>query len=125
MEKILIRVLDYTEYPGVRYKHQVNKDTGQDFYYDMVKPYFQKAIDSDKILEVDLDGTAGYASSFLDESFGNLIYDFDYDKIFKYLNIKSLEEPDWIEIIFEETLVEWKKKKDENQPRKPENSYEN
>lgn len=119
MEKILIRVIDFTEYPGVRYKHQGNNDTGEDFYYEKVKPAFHLAIDQNKILEVDLDGTAGYASSFLDESFGNLVYDFPYDEIIKRLQIKSDEEPDWIDIVENETLVEWKKKKNHNQPRKP------
>lgn len=122
MEKVLIRVIDFTEYPGVRYKHQGDRDTGEDFYYEKVNPSFKQAIEEDKILEVDLDGTAGYASSFLDESFGNLVYDFSYEEITKRLKIKSDEEPDWIEVIFEETLVEWKKKKDDNQPRKVESN---
>ena len=122
MEKIIIRVLDYTEYPGVRYKHQGNKDTGEDFYYDMVKPSFQKACELNKILEVDLDGTAGYASSFLDESIGNLVYDFEYQDILRILKIKSIEEPDWTEIILNETLPEWKRKKDDKHPRKPKNN---
>lgn len=119
MEKILIRVLDFTEYPGVRYKHQGNNDSGEDFYFEKVKPFFQKALDENKVLLVDIDGTAGYASSFLDESFGNLVYDFPYENIIKQLEIKSIEEPDWVDIIFEETLVEWKRKKDDGQPRKP------
>lgn len=119
MEEILIRVIDFTEYPGVRYRHQGNKDTGEDFYYEKIKPSFQQAINEDKTLIVDLDGTAGYASSFLDESFGNLVYDFSYEEVKKRLQIKSNEEPDWIEIIFEQTLIEWNKKKKHNQPRKP------
>jgi len=119
MEKTLIKVIDFTEYPGVRYKHQGDNDTGEDFYYDIIKSSFQLALDENKILEVDLDGTAGYASSFLDESFGNLVYDFEYDKIKNHLKIISFEEPDWVNVIFEETLPEWKRKKDDNQPRKP------
>ncbi len=118
MEKILIRVIDFTEYPGVRYKHQGNNDTGEDFYFEKIKSSFEMAIKQNKSLEVDLDGTAGYASSFLDESFGNLVYDFPFNEVTNRLKIKSDEEPDWIEIIFEETLIEWKKKKDHNQPRK-------
>ncbi|TCK64680.1 uncharacterized protein DUF4325 [Winogradskyella wandonensis] len=120
MEKILIRVIDFTEYPGVRYKHQGNNDSGEDFYYEVIKPAFEKALNQEKILSVDLDGTAGYASSFLDESFGNLVYDFPFEEIKTHLEIKSFEEPDWIDVIFKETLKDWKRKKDENQPRKPE-----
>ena len=119
MEKILIRVIDFTEYPGVRYKHQGNNDTGEDFYYNVVKPSFEKALKENKLLIVDLDGTAGYASSFLDESFGNLVYDFPFEKIKSHLEIRSFEEPDWVDVINNETLTDWKRKKDDDQPRKP------
>lgn len=117
-ELIKIRVLDFAEYPGVRYIEQ-GDDTGEAFYMEIIKPQFQKCIDGDKILEVDLDGTAGYASSFLDECFGNLVYDFDYDEIIKRLKIVSKEESDWEDIIFNETLPEWLRKKNDGQPRKP------
>jgi len=119
MKKILVRVLDFTEYPGVRYKEQGDNDTGEDFYFKIINPSFQKALEENKMLEIDLDGTAGYASSFLDESFGNLVYDFPYNEILSRLVIKSNEEPDWIDIIIKESLVDWKRKKDDNQPRKP------
>lgn len=118
MESITIRVIDFTEYPGVRYIGQ-GDDTGEEFYIEKIKPAFQKCIDEDKSLYVDLDDTAGYASSFLDECFGNLVYDFPYDEIIKRLNIISFQEPDWIDVIFEETLPEWLRKKNEGQPRNP------
>jgi hypothetical protein len=118
MESIKIRVLDFTEYPGVRYIGQ-GDDTGEEFYYKKIKPAFQQCIDEDKSLYVDLDDTAGYASSFLDECFGNLVYDFPYEEIIKRLKIISFQEPDWIDVIFEETLPEWLRKKNEGQPRNP------
>ena len=118
MELIKIKVLDFTEYPGVRYIGQ-GDDTGEQYYYEHIKPSFENCIKENKILVVDLDDTAGYASSFLDECFGNLVYDFDYDQIKKRLKIISTQEPDWIEVIFEETLPEWLKKKNEGEPRKP------
>lgn len=119
MELIKIKVLDFTEYPGVRYIAQ-GEDTGEEFYFAKIKPAFEQCILENKKLVVDLDDTAGYASSFLDECFGNLVYDFDYNEIQKKLQIISTQEPDWINVIFEETLPEWLKKKNIGEPRKPE-----
>ena len=117
MENILIKVLDFTEYPDVRYIEQ-DENSGEQFYYDVVKPNYEKAISENKILLVDLDNTAGYASSFLDEAFGNLVYDFEYKLITNHLKIKSEQEPDWVEIILNEILPSWKKKKEKGNPRK-------
>jgi len=83
-----------------------------------VKPYFQKAVKENKKLVVDLDNTAGYASSFLDEAFGNLVYDFEFDDIKSILKIISNQEPDWKDIILDDILYKWKEKKDRNLPRK-------
>jgi hypothetical protein len=120
MEELKIKVLDFTEYPGPRYIDQ-GEESGEQFYYDIIKPNFEECISSDKYLVVDLDDTAGYASSFLDECFGNLVYDFNYDEIIKRLKIISFQEPDWEEVIFEETLPEWLKKFKNNIDRKPSN----
>lgn len=68
---------------------------------------------------VDLDNTAGYASSFLDEAFGNLAYDFGKQAVLEYLEIISTQEPDWISIIRDETIPEWDEKKRKGIPRKP------
>jgi len=118
MDTIKIRVLDFTEYPGVRYKDQ-GDDTGEDFYYEKIKPTFEKCIRENKKLIVDLDDTAGYASSFLDECFGNLVYDFPYNEIINRLEIITTQEPDWKDVIFEETLPQWLRKLNDGEPRKP------
>jgi hypothetical protein len=120
MEELKIKVLEYSEYPGPRYIEQ-GEDSGEGFYYKIIKPKFQECISTDKILVVDLDDTAGYASSFLDECFGNLVYDFEFEEIKKRLKIISFQEPDWVEVIFEETLPEWHKKLKNNIDRKPSN----
>lgn len=116
--KIVCAVLNYTEYPGPRYQYQGN-NSGEEFYYEIVKKGFAEAIESDKMLEIDLDGTAGYASSFIDESIGNLVFDFELDQINNRLSIVSTVEPDWKDIVFNDIIPEWKKKKDAGSPRKP------
>lgn len=117
MEKILIKVTDFTEYPDVRYRDQ-DEHSGEEYYYDVINPNFKLALSQNKILTVDLDNTAGYASSFLDEAFGNLVYDFDFNSIKNHLDIISTQEPDWKDIILDEILYIWKKKKDTDKPRK-------
>jgi len=44
-------------------------------------------------LEIDLDGTEGYATSFLDEAFGGLARKYGKEKVIKSLVFISYEEP--------------------------------
>lgn len=101
-----LTITDFTEYPGPRYSNQGDK-SGEDFYFNKLNPAFAEALKSEFPLTIVLDGTAGYASSFLDEAFGNLVYDFTLDKVKNKIKIISEEEPDWREMIFNETLPEW------------------
>ncbi len=56
---------------------------------------------------VDLDDTGGYASSFLDEAFGNLVYDFTLANVKKLVEIISSQEPHWKNMIENETYLQW------------------
>ena len=75
MEKITIRVLDFTEAPGPRFINQ-GEHSGELFYVNVLNEKMAQCIREDKELDVLLDGTAGYPSSFLDQAFGELVYDF-------------------------------------------------
>ncbi|MFR9498211.1 MAG: STAS-like domain-containing protein [Rikenellaceae bacterium] len=102
-----IRVLtDFSEYPGPRYIAQ-GKSSGEMFYYEKLNPSFAESVKSGDKLTVVLDGTAGYASSFLDEAFGNLVYDFTLDVVKKHIGIISNDEPHWIDMISNKTFNEW------------------
>mgnify|MGYP003618857013 CR=1 FL=1 len=79
-EVIELKVSSYTEYPGPRYIKQ-GENSGEKFYNDYLSKKFSQAISENKLLNVNLDGTAGYASSFIDEVFGNLLKDFEYKLI--------------------------------------------
>jgi len=85
---------DFGVYPGARYRTD-GPFSGQEFYEDILKPKFQKAwTDSQKIVFIDLDGTFGYASSFISEIFIRLVKDFEDKKaIIKKLEFKSEDEP--------------------------------
>ena len=84
---------DYTPAPGPRYEREGDW-SGELFRKNIFFPLMNQAINEDKMLIVDLDGTAGYGTSFLEEIFGGLIreHNLDYDKILQHLEIKSDEE---------------------------------
>ncbi|NMB81866.1 MAG: DUF4325 domain-containing protein [Ignavibacteria bacterium] len=105
-----LKVKDFTLYPGARYRSD-GKFSGQEFYEDFLKEKFDQVWKiSDKVLLLDLDGTYGYASSFISEVILRLVKDYkDIDKIKSKLKIKSEDEPILKEIIkdrINETNVE-------------------
>lgn len=111
MEKIFFSVArDYTEYPALRHS-TLSEYSGEDFYHSKLNHLFYEALKSEKILVIDLDNTAGYATSFLDEAFGNLVFDFTVEKVRKHLLIISNQEPHWKEMIEKQTFNEWEKRR--------------
>lgn len=116
-QKYIIRVKDFSLSPGPRYINQ-GDDSGESYYHDILNIAFANALSQDTILVVDLDGPDGYASSFLDEAFGNLIYDFGIDAVNKFLEIKSDEEPEWCEMLKNDTYSQWEKRRKNNLPPK-------
>lgn len=94
MESIEIKIArDFSYAPGPRYIEE-GKNSGEKFRQEHLAAAFQKAIFEDKKVIVDLDGTDGYGTSFLEESFGGLIRNdgIPYDEIIKRLEIISKEE---------------------------------
>lgn len=109
-DKIYYSIIDYSQSPGPRYCSQ-GDDSGEDFYHEKLNALFAEAFKNQSVLVVTLDGADGYASSFLDEAFGNLVYDFGAEIVKKYLKIISNDEDIWSTMIFEETLPEWEKRR--------------
>jgi hypothetical protein len=90
---------DFSDTPGPRYSEQ-GEFSGEDFFGQLLLPKFQEAIKRSTTLVVDLDGTEGYASSFLEEAFGGLSRYFnDAAYVRQHLDIISTEEPHWKEKI--------------------------
>jgi len=89
---VTVRVRDFTTTPGARYR--VDGDfSGEEFRDDFLLPAFRTASDTDMIVTVDLDGTHGYATSFLEETFGGLVrVTGDHDAASR-LRIKTADEP--------------------------------
>ncbi len=94
MESIEIKIArDFSYTPGPRYIEE-GKNSGEKFRQEILADTFKQAIADDKKVIVDLDGTDGYGTSFLEESFGGLIRNdgIPYDEIIKRLEIISNEE---------------------------------
>ena len=109
-----LNVIDFTEYPGPRYDEQ-GPESGEKFYVEKLNPLFAKCVKDGKKLVVNLDGTAGFASSFLDEAFGQLTFDFGKDILDNALRIISSDEPEWPLMIRDETIPQWQKRRDTGQ----------
>lgn len=96
MESIEIKISrDFTPTPGPRYIRESDIDnSGESFRKKILFPTFISALERNKKLVVDLDGTAGYGTSFLEESFGGLIRieKMEYQTIIDNLEIISNEE---------------------------------
>jgi hypothetical protein len=94
MESIEIKIArDFSYTPGPRYIEE-GKNSGEKFRQEILADTFKHAITDDKKVIVDLDGTDGYGTSFLEESFGGLIRndEISYYEIINRLEIISKEE---------------------------------
>lgn len=102
MDKIIIKIAnDYTKTPGVR--EEIEGDfPGEEFLEKILLPRFKQAIAEKKKLFVDLDDTAGYATSFLESAFGGLAREYkDHKIILNNLELKSEDDPFLIDDITE------------------------
>lgn len=109
-----ISIKDFSEYPGLRHC-SISEKSGEEFYHSILNNSFKEAYEKNEKLIINIDGTAGYASSFLDEAFGNLVFDFSLDKIKKNIEIISNEEPHWKNMIEEQTYQQWEQRRIKNE----------
>jgi hypothetical protein len=98
-----ISVNDRFPCPGPRYK-RLGTGSGEEF-----REWIIRELNHDPELTINLDGTIGYGSSFLEESFGGLIRNGVSDELVKGIKLISDEEPDLIEEIneyIEDAIIE-------------------
>ncbi len=110
----VISVVDFSDFPGLRHSN-ISDDSGEDFYHTVLNNKFKEAYENETGLKVILDYVVAYTSSFLDEAFGNLVYDFSLETVKKYLTIESVEEPHWIDMIYNETFPQWESRRIKNE----------
>lgn len=107
MNKPKIKIAEvFSEYPGTRAAKD-SDNSAELFYTTILKPVMRKAADIKSRITIDLDGTSGYASSFLDEAFGRLTIDFTGEEI-ALIDFISTEEPYLIDDI-KKSITEWTK----------------
>lgn len=86
-ERFLIRVSsDFSVTPGHRYRRQ-GEWSGEQFREAVLKPAFERAMRADARLRIELAGTQGYATSFLEEAFGGLASQFGADTVERHLEL--------------------------------------
>jgi len=73
MNKMDIRVRDFSLTPGARKEEITPGLSGEKFRKEWLAPKFLEAIKNDSKLLVDLGGVRGYDPSFLEEIFGGLV----------------------------------------------------
>jgi len=105
---------DFHIRPSLRYS-ATSENSGEDFYHKVLNMAFADALEHKVKLTVNLDTAEGYAISFLDESFGNLVYDFGLGIVSKNIEIISNDEPHWKEKILNEIFLKWEDRRQKNE----------
>ena len=117
MEQIRVKVLDFTENPGPRYKRQEqdgDSTSGEVFYLQMLNSAFAQAFRDNKQLVLELDGVSGYPSSFLDEAIGELVFDFTLDIVSKFLVFETVIYKRRVNQVKKETYPQWEERRMRN-----------
>jgi hypothetical protein len=107
-----LRIVNFAEYPGPRYKTQ-GPFSGEEFYIGELNEKFYDCYKYHKQLVIELDGTAGYPSSFLDEAFGELVYDFSIKVVESIVSIETNMYKKRKQKVEEETYPQWEIKREE------------
>jgi hypothetical protein len=91
---------DFSKAPGPRYEVE-GKHSGEEFRKHILYPKVLDALRTHEKLTVDLDGTFGFGTSFLEEAFGGLIRENNLalSDLSALITFVSTEEPDLIEEI--------------------------
>jgi len=94
MLQVLKVSADFSDIPGPRYIRE-GSYSGEDFRERLLLPRLKECIEKGGILQIDLDGTQGYGTSFLEEAFGGLIRvnQLSLSDISDHIIIISEEEP--------------------------------
>jgi len=96
---ILINIAkDFTTTPGPRHIEE-GDFSGELFRREVLVPAYEEATASQQQLAVDLNGTEGYATSFLEESFGGLARMFGEKQVEATLRFICDDDPYLIEEI--------------------------
>jgi hypothetical protein len=88
MAKIFNIAQEYNRILGGRWI-RLGEFSGEDFYNRVLEPNFKEACQNNTTFTVELDGTTGYPSSFLDQSFGELARRYGKDLVKNTVILKA------------------------------------
>lgn len=95
MELINVSVAkDFSKTPGPRYIKE-GSFSAELFLDTVLDEKFQYVLNKDAKIVINLDGTLGYGTSFLEETFGGLARKYGADNVTTKIEIISKEEP-WL-----------------------------
>ena len=99
-QDMTLYVRDFTLTPGPRLEED-GKYSGEEFREKYLLPKFREAVKMSVPLNVNLEETKGYASSFLEEAFGGLIRKGCKKKeVKKYLRVHSIDRPWYVPEVY-------------------------
>lgn len=102
---------DYTINTGLRHCATSDK-SGEDFYFTILNERFANVCSKNEELVVVFDPKKdGYSPSFIDEAFGNLVYDFSADIVLKHIKISAYNAPQITNEIYDITIPNWEKRR--------------
>lgn len=89
----LVVAKEFSKTPGPRLIKE-GEYSGELFRQRVLLPKFKEAKEKGLMLRIDLNGTAGYGTSFLEEAFGGLIRreGFSFEDVIKIIELISSEE---------------------------------
>lgn len=91
MSKHIAIAQDFTRTPGARFKSD-GGFSGEEFREKFLEPLFKPGM-ADEVVTIELDGTEGFATSFLEEAFGGLARQYGKDLCLRRLRFVSVEDP--------------------------------
>ncbi|SFF27304.1 STAS-like domain-containing protein [Flavobacterium xueshanense] len=97
----LIIAVEFKDNPGARDRED-GPNSGQEFLEDVFLTRFNKAVEENYIILIDLDGVWGYPSSFVSGSFGKLSMERGSEILLKHLQFKSDKNPIRIDKVLNE-----------------------
>lgn len=83
---------EFSHSPGSRYIAD-GPNSGEEFLKKLLEPKFLEAREKSTVLVVNLDGAIGYATSFLDGSFGELARKYGAKEVLQTLELICHDEP--------------------------------
>lgn len=94
MGTITLKVKDFSPFPGTRKIDEgKNAHSGEQFREEWLIPKYQEAKKVKTKLLVDLDGTIGFGTSWLEEVFGGLARIYSPEEVLSIIEFKTEEEP--------------------------------